>query len=174
MANCLKCAHAKAIARLRKKCLACSIGQPSCGLSHGGRSFVSMDSVDNPALVLAKGGVAADFVLPGEVLADKEDPLPEPVNTDLGADERENLLRVLSKFASLKWDDAGLVCRMLAGKTHEEIARERKVAPQNIHSRWKRVIKKDPVWEALANGMIGSGRGRKPTPRRVTQLLLGL
>jgi len=164
MANCYKCAHAKAIARLRKICLACNIGQPSCGLSNGGRSHVSLDAAENPDTVLTKGGVDPLYAKPGEKVE------PPKIKTDLQGEERNNLLRILYKFADLTWDNAGLVCAMLSGKTLDEIAKERKRKPQTINSRWKRLIKSDPVWEALKNGMIGSGRGRKPDQKPFTQL----
>ena len=83
------------------------------------------------------------------------------MDTPLGADERERLLLLLAKFAELSWDDAGLICSMLAGKTLDRIAQERKISPQALHARWTKLITRNPAWKALTNGMIGSGRGRK-------------
>ena len=60
MANCLKCAHAKEIARLRDICLNCVIGKAECGLSHGGVSFVSMDAAKSPEMV-TRGRVAPEY-----------------------------------------------------------------------------------------------------------------
>lgn len=169
MANCYKCAHAKEIARLRKVCLECNIGQPGCGLSNGGVSHVSLDAAENPETVLTNGKVHPDWRAPGK----RE---PQTVNTELGAEERANLYRLLVKFAELgrNWDDAGLVCGMLAGKTLDQMARERGLSPQTVNSRWKRIIKAEPVFLALKNGMIGKGRGRKPKRKRETQMTLGI
>lgn len=164
MANCCKCAHAGEIARLREICLKCSIGKAECGLSHGGVSFVSMDAAHDPASVL-RGRVAADYAVPGA----REE---QKIETPLGDKERQHLLQILTKFAELgaNWDDAGLICSMLAGKTLDQLARERGTSPQTLHARWKRIITADPTWKSIANGMIGRGRGRKPGEKEPTQL----
>lgn len=152
MANCLKCAQAKEIARLRDICLNCVIGKAECGLSHGGVSFVSMDAAKSPEMV-TRGRVAPEY-------STRSEPNVK-MDTPLGADERERLLLLLAKFAELSWDDAGLICSMLAGKTLDRIAQERKISPQALHARWTKLITRNPIWKALTNGMIGSGRGRK-------------
>ena len=166
MANCCKCSHAKEIARLRDICLNCSIGKAECGLSHGGVSHVSMDAAADGSLVL-RGRVAPDYVRPG-----RRD--EQRIETPLGPDERTNLLKVLVKFAELgaDWDDAGLICSMLNGKTIDQIARERCVSPQTVHARWTRITTADPTWRSIANGMIGSGRGRKPKRPKFMQMEL--
>lgn len=137
---------------MRDICLKCIIGKAECGLSHGGVSFVSMDAAKSPDTV-TRGRIAPEY-----------SPRQEPnvkLETPLGADERERLLLLLSKFAELSWDDAGLICAMLAGKTLDRIAQERKISPQALHARWTKLITRNPTWKALTNGMIGSGRGRK-------------
>jgi len=130
---------------------------------------VSLDAAENPATVLRKGKVDSRWTPPGP----RE---PQKIETPLAGEERNNLLKVLTKFAELgsNRDDAGLVCGLLSGKTLDQLAREWGVSPQTVHSRWKKLIKADPAWLALKNGMIGKGRGRKPARRRETQMELGL
>ena len=48
------------IEELTRICIECPIGGESCGLSHAGRSFVSIDSVDDPDRIIY-GRTAADF-----------------------------------------------------------------------------------------------------------------
>lgn len=167
MASCMKCPHRQDIERLREICLNCTIGKPECGLSHGGVSFVSMDAPDRPDAVLY-GRMAPDYVPPGKKVKRQK------LDTPLGKQERDNLLVLLNKFAELgsDYDDAGLICSMLAGKTIDRIARERGMSIQAVHARWKRIIGDDPTWATLANGMIGKGRGRKPSRKRQTQMEL--
>lgn len=170
MADCCKCIHQREIdqleterKRLESICRNCIVGKHDCGLSHGGVSFVSSDAAADPELVY-RGRIARDWVRPG---VPREQPKLE---TPLGQKERDNLLMLLNKFAQLgsSYDDAGLICSMLAGKTIDEIARERNVSEQTLHARWKKICKKDPAWASLANGLIGKGVGRKPT-KQVTQ-----
>jgi len=160
LANCTKCRHAKEIDRLRKICLGCAIGKDSCGLSNGGVSFVSFDAArdENCKQRIARRGVVREDV--------------QIVETPLGGKERENLLRVIYMFSSLSYDEAGMVCRMMQGRTIQQIADERSQSIQTVHARWKSIVKRDPAWQAIMNGMIGSGRGRKPDPKPMQQLTL--
>lgn len=149
MANCLKCAHAKEIDRLRKVCLECSIGGEGCGLSHKGRSHISLDaaaSEHNRDEILSRAEVRVS---------------PKVTETPLSADERSRYLTILNMFSALSYDEAGLVCSMLGGKTIAEIASERKEAIQTVHARWKSLTRRQPAFVALANGLIGSGCGRR-------------
>lgn len=150
MANCTKCHHAKEIDRLRRICLGCSIGKAGCGLSKAGRSFVSLDAARdaNCRDRITKRGVKRDA--------------PAVIESPLNPNERENLLRVIYMFASLSYDEAGMVCQMMQGRTIQQIANERGLDIQVVHARWKSITKRNPAWLSLANGMIGSGRGRKP------------
>ena len=166
MANCIKCQHAKEIDRLRKICLGCSIGKvnkdgsSSCGLSNDGHCVVSLDA--------AKDENCRDRILRRE--ADRS--APTILESPLNPAERENLLRVIYMFSSLAYDEAGMVCLMLQGRSLQEIADERQQKIQTVHARWKSIVKRNPAWESLANGMIGSGRGRKPEAKKVEQLEL--
>ena len=94
----------------------------------------------------------------------------EIVESPLNPDERENLLRVIYMFSSLSYDEAGMVCRMLQGRSLQQIADERGQSIQTVHARWKAITKRNRAWESLANCMIGSGRGRKPDAKTVEQL----
>lgn len=161
MANCYKCAHQREIdalvgeqRRLETICRNCIIKEHGCGLSHGGVSFVSSDAAANPELVY-RGRIAPDYVLPGEKRS------VEVLSSPLNGSERNNLLLLLRNFAALSYDDAGLICSMLGGKTIDEVARERNISEQALHARWKKLIRDNPVWASLANGLIGKGVGRK-------------
>ena len=164
MANCLKCPH---IDRLRAACIDCPIGKDGhkgnplgCGISNKGITYISLDA-------------ARDENCRDRMLAHPLRPqYPEVVETPLNPKERENLLRVLCMFGSLSYDEAGLVCRMMAGASVTEIAQERGISEQTVYSRWLAVTKRDPSWKALASGMIGSGRGRKAGQRQRVQMSL--
>lgn len=158
MANCTKCQHAKEIDRLRKICLGCSIGKDGCGLSNAGHCFVSLDA--------AKDENCRDRIAIRGAVRDTPDILQSPLN----AQEREHLLRVIYMFSSLSYDEAGMVVRMMQGRSLQQIADERGQSIQTLHARWKAVIKRDTAWESLANGMIGSGRGCKPDTPKAEQL----
>ena len=164
MANCAKCIHAKEIDRLRDICLGCSIGKvnkdgsSNCGLSNAGHSFVSLDAARdaNCRDRIARHGVQRD--------------IPAVIESPLNPDEREHLLRVIYMFSSLSYDEAGMVCRMMGGATIDDVAKEAGELPQTVHSRWQSLCKREPAFLSLANGMIGSGRGRKPQPKREKQM----
>jgi len=158
LANCAKCRHAKEIERLRKICLGCAIGKDGCGLSNAGRSFVSFDAArdENCRNSMAMRALARES--------------PDVVSSPLKPDERENLLRVIYMFSSLTYDEAGMVCRMMQGASLQAIARKSGQSLQTVHARWKSLVKRNPAWLALANGMIGSGRGRKPKLEETSQM----
>lgn len=94
----------------------------------------------------------------------------EVVETPLNPEERENLLRLLYMFSSLSYDEAGMVCRMMQGRTIQQIADERGQNIQVVHARWTAITARNPAWKSLANGMIGSGRGRKPSAKSLRQM----
>lgn len=161
MANCTTCPNQREIDRIRSVCLACSIGGEACGVSHAGRSFVSLDAAGDPAKVyvsraapLSRAGGRADA---------------PALDTPCSPEERERHLRLLRMFAALSWDDAGLVCALLRGETVGAIARARGVAYETVFLRWQKVKRANPAFAALANGFMGSGRGRKPKRRREVQ-----
>ncbi len=158
MANCAKCRHAKEIERLREICLGCAIGKDGCGLSKAGHSVISLDAARdaNCRDRIARHGVQRD--------------VPAVVESPLNPAERENLLRVIYMFSSLSYDEAGMVCRMMQGCSLQTIAGECGQSLQTVHARWKSLTKRNPAWLSLANGMIGSGRGRKPDVRETSQM----
>ena len=158
MANCTKCQHAKAIERLRRICLGCAIGKDGCGLSNAGRCVVSLDA--------ARDENCRDRIMQRGTKRDAPALLSSPLNPA----ERENLLRVIYMFSSLSYDEAGMVCRMMQGCSLQTIAGECGQSLQTVHARWKSLTKRNPAWLSLANGMIGSGRGRKPQPKREKQM----
>lgn len=158
MANCTKCQHAKEIERLRRKCLGCAIGKDGCGLSHAGRCVVSLDA--------ARDANCRDRIASRAVVRERS----EVVETPLNPEERENLLRLLYMFSSLSYDEAGMVCRMMQGRTIQQIADERGQNIQVVHARWTAITARNPAWKSLANGMIGSGRGRKPSAKSLRQM----
>ena len=158
MANCAKCRHAKEIERLREICLGCAIGKDGCGLSKAGHSVISLDAArdENCRDRIARHGVQRD--------------VPAVIESPLNPDEREHLLRVIYMFSSLSYDEAGMVCRMMQGCSLQMIAGESGQSLQTVHARWKSLTKRNPAWLSLANGMIGSGRGRKPEVRETSQM----
>lgn len=157
MADCTTCPHQKQILRLQRICKDCVIGGKSCGLSNGGVCWVHTDAAKNPATVYKNR--MAPLYRPGGK-ADM-DAVKSPCNPD----ERDRYLRLLQIFAELSWDDAGLVCAMLRGMEIDEIAKMRHVKYETIFLRWQKIKKANPAFGALANGLMGCGRGRKPKAR---------
>lgn len=153
MADCNTCPHQRQIRRLQRICQKCVIGGKSCGLSNGGVSWVHMDAAANPSTVYASR-IAPDYVRGGK--ADM-DAVKSPCNPD----ERDRYLRLLQMFAELSWDDAGLVACMMRGMEIDAIAKLRKVKYETIFLRWQKIKRVNPAFGALANGLMGCGRGRK-------------
>lgn len=158
MADCTKCQHSKEIDRLRQICLGCAIGKPDCGLSHAGRTFISMDA--------ARDEACRDRIVRRGMVRDQ----PAVLETPLAPKERDHLLQVIYMFSSLSYDEAGMVALMMQGRSLQQIATERGEKLQTVHHRWKAIVKRNKAWESLANGMIGSGRGRKPDQSETEQL----
>jgi len=166
MADCTKCPHQKQIQRLQRICLNCCINGKSCGLSNGGVSWVHMDAAANPATVYANR--TAPLYQPGG----KRD--MDAVQSPCNPDERERYLRILQMFAELSWDDAGLVACMMRGMEIDAIAKMRKVKYETIFLRWQKIKKANPAFGALANGLMGCGRGRKPKKELQGDLFKGV
>lgn len=166
MADCNTCPHQKQIRRLQRICHGCVIGGESCGLSNGGVSWVHMDAAANPATVYAKR--LAPLYRPGGARD------MEAVKSPCNPDERDRYLRILQMFAELSWDDAGLVACMLRGMEIGEIAKTRKVKYETIFLRWQKIKKANPAFGALANGLMGCGRGRKPKKETQGDLFKGV
>ena len=143
---------------MREICLGCAIGKDGCGLSKAGHSVISLDA--------ARDANCRDRIVRHGVQRD----VPAVVESPLNPAERENLLRVIYKFSSLTYDEAGMVCLMMQGRGLQQIANERRQSIQAVHARWKALVKRDPVWESLANCMIGSGRGRKKAKKNFKQM----
>ena len=160
MANCYRCAHAKEIERLQKICLECSIGKEDCGLSHGGKSWVSMDATEKADLVL-DGRTAPEYSVPEYSplagIGGEDEEEEEPTQDEI--DER--LLSVVRLFADIPVGCADIVSGMLRGETLAEMAKASKSSIQALHQRWKRVCAANPVWHSIETGMIGRGIGRK-------------
>ena len=151
--GCHNCPHDAEIAKLRETCLKCT----RCNGDHvkvASWSRVSLDAArDDGCRGLILGRTARDYR--------PRDPTPcNPVN--IPDDVYQYLMAVLEPFAGLDNLGAALVCAMLRGETLTEIARREGVTLQAMHSRWKTLLRRNPIWAAIANGMIGSGRGRKP------------
>lgn len=149
MPICTKCKHAREIERLRKVCAACP------GASSNFGKLVHIDAAPSPHLVLRH--------VDGERLAASRAVTASRVSVADG-ETAELLLRVVAEFASLTDAEAPLVARRLRGQTNFQIAHEMRVSKAVVWGRWDKLKKRNPLWAAIDNGLIGKRKGgRKPS-----------
>jgi hypothetical protein len=151
--GCHNCPHDAEIARLRETCLACR----RCNgdrVKIGNWTRISIDNAkDETASALILSRTPPDYV-PRKPSPRSRVDVPEAV--------RVYLLRAMEPFARLRDNDVLLVAAMMRGERLVDIARRTGESLQTVHARWKSLLRRVPIWEAIATGMIGSGRGRKP------------
>ena len=151
--GCHNCPHDAEIARLRETCLACR----RCNgdrVKIGEWTHISLDAGKDEACaekILAH--VPPDYV--------PREPTPRS-RVDVPEDVLPYLLRIMELFARLRAKDLILLAAMMRGERLTDYARRTGLTLQAVHSRWQRIVCKNPIWAAVATGMIGSGRGRKP------------
>lgn len=150
--GCHNCPHDAEIARLRETCLACR----RCNgdrVKIGSLSHISLDAAsDENCRDRILMHVSVDYA-PNAAMSSIAD-VPDNV--------RPYLLRFAELFVRLNAEDVLLLAAMMRGERLVDIARRTGVSLQAVHARWKKIIRLHPIWEAIATGMIGSGRGRKP------------
>jgi len=69
---------------------------------------------------------------------------------------------VLAPFADIGERDAVLIASMMRGEEVKAIAKRHGLNYTSVFLRWKKVKRNTPAFGALANGLMGCGRGRKP------------
>jgi len=72
------------------------------------------------------------------------------------------LPKVLAPFATLGEHDAVLVASMMRGETITTVATRQGVKYETVFLRWQKLKRNNAAFGALANGLMGCGRGRKP------------
>ena len=151
--GCHNCPHDAEIARLRETCLACK----RCNgdkVKIGGWTHVSLDA--------AKDEACAEKIL-AHVPPDYAPRAQSPRSrVDVPDNLLPYLLRIMEPFARLKDEDVVLLAAMMRGERLIDIVHRTGLSMQTVHARWMRILAKNPTWAAIATGMIGSGRGRKP------------
>lgn len=147
------------MARLCHNCRFDGKGDPACiackggdGISNKGHTFISIDAArDANAAQLIMGRVACDY-RPNEHTHSRVN-VPKEVLPYL-----EDAIR---PFTQLTDKDGLLVLAMMRGETLSDYS-ERTGAPfQTVYNRWRSLLKRNPIWYAIANGAIGIGRGRR-------------
>lgn len=152
MPVCTRCKHAREIERLRKICAAC----PGASSNFGGQ--VHFDAAPHPSLVMRRAdsemiAVMRENTASRVALADE---------ATLGL-----LLRVVAEFAALSDVEAPLVSRRLRGQTNFQIAHDMRLSKMAVWRRWNALKKRNPLWAAIDNGLIGKRAGGcKPGERR--------
>lgn len=155
--GCHNCPHDAEIARLRKTCLACR----RCNgdrVKIGEWTHVSLDAAGDEACaekILAY--VPPDYV--------PREPSPRS-RVDVPDYVLPYLLRIMELFVRLRDKELLLLAAMMRGERLIDIVHRTGLSMQAVHARWKALVERNPVWLSLANGMIGSGRGRKPGKAR--------
>ena len=151
MPVCHKCPRQREIDRLRRICGACA------GASAHFGGDVHIDAAENPQTVLVR--TDAEMLLASRTSAASRIDVADQATAEL-------LKRVVAEFATLTDYEAPLVCRRLRGQENYVIAHEMGISPQVVWRRWTRLKKKNPIWAAIDNGMIGLRQGgRKPEKR---------
>ncbi len=147
MPVCHKCKYAADIARLRQICCKC---QGAC--ENFGRD-VHIDAAPDPNLVLAH----ADK---DRIRVNREATVTRVQGVD--DDTAELLARVIAEFSALSDLEAPIVARRLRGQENWQIAAEMKINKATVWVRWENLKKKNPIWAALDNGLIGKRAGGRP------------
>lgn len=151
--GCHNCPHDAEIARLRETCLACK----RCN-----GDMVKIGEWTRVSLDAGKDEACAEKIL-AHVPPDYAPRAPSPRSrVDVPDFVLPYLLRIMEPFARLRAKDLILLASMMRGERLVDIARRTGLTLQAVHSRWQRILCKNPIWAAVATGMIGSGRGRKP------------
>ena len=151
--GCHNCPHDAEIARLRETCLACKRCNGDM-VKIGGWTRVSLDA--------GKDEACAEKIL-AHVSPDYAPREPAPRSrVDVPDFVLPYLVRIIEPFARLRAKDVLLLAAMMRGERLVDIARRDGLTLQAVHSRWQRIVCKNPIWAAVATGRIGSGRGRKP------------
>lgn len=150
MPICTRCKHARELARLAKVCASCPGGS-----SHYGK-YVHLDAADDPALIMRHADKAR--------IADERKSTASRVAV---ADEEtaDLLKRVVAEFATLTDFEAPLVVRRLRGQTNVEIAEGMNLSQAVVWDRWNGLKKRNPLWGAIDNGLIGRRGGRNAEKR---------
>lgn len=145
MPVCHSCPHNREIERLRKICGAC------LGSSDNFGGDVHIDAAENPATVMKR---VDPIYTNRERTATQIDGM-KPETAEL-------LKRIVAEFAQLSDTEAPVVARKLRGQENWQIAHEMGLSKQVVWQRWNGLKKKNPIWAALDNGLIGKrGGGRK-------------
>ena len=86
-----------------------------------------------------------------------------PVKIEIPPVEVCRLLpKVIEPFAVIGEQDAMLVASMMRGEMIGTIAKRHGLNYESVFLRWQKVKRHNPAFGALANGLMGCGRGRKP------------
>ena len=151
MPVCTKCKHAREIERLRRMCAAC----PGASANFGG--LVHIDAAPSPSLVMRR--------VDAERLAASRSHVASRVAVADG-ETADLLLRVVAEFATLSDTEAPLVARRLRGQANWQIAHEMRLSKVVVYQRWTKLKRRNPLWAAIDNGLIGKrGGGRKRAKR---------
>ena len=144
MPVCTSCRHNREIERLRRICAACKGPSSNFGKNVHIDSFADGDIVLKHAdqLRLAQSRAATSAKIAG--VDDKT---------------AELLMRVVQEFSTLSDTEAPIVARRLRGQENWQIAHEMRLSKFVVYERWKKLKKRNPIWAAIDNGLIGKRRG---------------
>ena len=143
MPLCHRCKHNLEIERLRAVCQACR------GPSDDFGRHLHMDA-SAKVLSFVNKNIALDYT---------HEPSRQIELNGITPKARDELLSALYAFTSLSDCEAVVVRRLLCGERLVDIARTLGLTKQAIQSRWKRILRKGPIFLSLANGLIGKRRG---------------
>lgn len=151
MPVCTNCKHNREIERLRNICAACSGPSSDFGRNaHIGANKppdAIMRHADMDKIAQSRANTATRINVADETTA-------------------ELLMRVVQEFATLSDAEAPIVARRLRGQENWQIAHEMRLSKAVVWERWDGLKKRNPIWGALDNGLIGKRKGgRKPEAR---------
>ena len=157
MKPCHKCPHNAEIRRLRETCIACvrkggnKCDDVNCGRWH----HVSLD---------AMGGETYGNMSPPPDYTPRA-PSP-PSRVRVPAEVLPYLVKAFEPMTRLTDREASLLAAMMRGETQIEIARRTGVTKAVINLRWRNLVRRNPIWIAVANGFTGRKGGAGFTGRR--------
>lgn len=156
MPVCTSCKHNREIERLRNICAACAGPSSDFGRNaHIGANTTPeaiMRHADMDKIAQSRANTATRINVADETTA-------------------ELLMRVVQEFATLSDAEAPIVAHRLRGQENWQIAHEMRLSKAVVWERWDGLKKRNPIWGALDNGLIGKRKGGRKPEARPTNLV---
>ena len=183
--TCHKCPHDREISRLRAICSKCQLGD-KCAVS-GTFSLDAMTdgAIDDPRMRAQRAAVLQahatfnpddlDEAQTPETDAERAHDAFISILADLSQVPYErlyDLLRLVRSFDGLDRKEFALVQHFLNGGTMASYARAENLSKQTAFARCKALFRHKPIFQAIANGLLGKLKGGRKATEKLSQLTL--